>query len=174
MKRALSPQRRISLPRKTADRKATAASPDDDGADAAAAGAIVAIAKASRGPQGRITGLRLPEPTPFAPENAFEPELTQAVADLDTKPAETAPMHREPPPPAPAPQALEASPPAAEAPPRRRSTVREPAPIGGSETPAPMPPPSPEPSPVVVESGEAEAKNQPRKTGWWSRRIMGG
>jgi hypothetical protein len=59
MKRALSPQRRISLPRKTADRKATAASPDDDGADAAAAGAIVAIAKASRGPQGRITGLRL-------------------------------------------------------------------------------------------------------------------
>jgi ribonuclease E len=108
------------------------------------------------------------------PENAFEPELTQAVADLDTSPAEIEPMHREPPPPAAAPQALESSPPAAEAPPRRRSTVREPAPIGGSETQAPMPPPSPEPSPVVVESGEAEAKNQPRKTGWWSRRIMGG
>jgi ribonuclease E len=123
---------------------------------------------------GSDNGFTTSEPTPFAPENAFEPELTPAVADLDTRPAEAAPMHREPPPPAPAPQALEASPPAAEAPPRRRSTVREPAPIGGSETPAPMPPPSPEPSPVVVESGEAEAKNQPRKTGWWSRRIMGG
>jgi hypothetical protein len=54
--------------------------------------------------------------------------------------------------------------------------VREPAPVFSSEaaeTPAPVPPPSPAP-PVVIETGEAEPANQPRKTGWWARRLMGG
>jgi ribonuclease E len=103
-----------------------------------------------------------------------EPELAQAVVDLDTGPADAAPARREPPPP---PQEAEPPAPAAEAQPRRRSTVREPAPVFSSEageTPPPIPTPSPAPAPVVVETSEAEPANQPRKTGWWARRIMGG
>jgi ribonuclease E len=124
---------------------------------------------------GPDNGFASSEPAPYPPENAVEPELTQAVADLDTGPADVPPVRREPTPPAPAQQAVE--PPTAEAPSRRRSTVREPAPgvtSEASDTPAAMPPPSPVPSPVVAETSEAEQTNQPRKTGWWSRRIMGG
>jgi len=60
---------------------------------------------------------------------------------------------------------------------RRRSTVRERAPVGGGEdAPAPMPTaptvsPAPEP---VVEASEAADADRPRKTGWWSRRFAGG
>ena len=88
-----------------------------------------------------------------------EPELKAAVADLDAAPPPAAP-------PAPEPEA-----------PRRRSTVRERAPIvSGDETPAPAPPPSvaPAPEPAVTESNEAPASDQPRRTGWWSRRFAGG
>ncbi len=88
-----------------------------------------------------------------------EPELKAAVADLDAAPPPAAP-------PAPEPEA-----------PRRRSTVRERAPIfSGEETPAPAPLPSvaPAPVPAVTESNEAPASDQPRKTGWWSRRFAGG
>jgi ribonuclease E len=102
-----------------------------------------------------------------------EPELTTAVADLDT--AEP-PAESEPAPPAAAPSAE--SPPAEPAPPRRRSTVREPAPIFGSqETPPPAPP---EPAPVqpavsdVKESSENNEADRPRRSGWWSRRFAGG
>jgi len=58
--------------------------------------------------------------------------------------------------------------------PRRRSTVREPAPgfaSGSSETPPPAPPASPPPAapePVGESSGEEVAK--PRRSGWWSKR----
>jgi len=54
--------------------------------------------------------------------------------------------------------------------------VREPAPfvIGAGEAPVAPPPPAgvPEPPTPQVDSGE-EADNGPRRTGWWSRRIMG-
>ena len=54
--------------------------------------------------------------------------------------------------------------------PRRRSTVREPAPGFGSASPdtPPAPPPSPPPAPAVAESSEEAAK--PRRMGWWSKR----
>jgi ribonuclease E len=66
-----------------------------------------------------------------------------------------------------------------EEPARRRSTVRERAPVGGGETaPAPAPAPAasapPAPEPVVTDSGDGADSNQPRRSGWWSRRSAGG
>jgi ribonuclease E len=67
------------------------------------------------------------------------------------------------------------APPAEPEPPRRRSTVRERAPIGGSDTPPlPAQPAAPAPEPVVTELTEAAEADRPRKTGWWSRRFAGG
>jgi len=99
-----------------------------------------------------------------------EPETRAAVADLDAAPP--------PPPPAPMIAETPVSAPEPEAP-RRRSTVREPAPIshGASAPPSvPAPPavpaaPAPEPA---IETVETEDANRPRKTGWWSRRFGGG
>jgi ribonuclease E len=133
---------------------------------------------------------------PFADSGSVEPDLSSAVADFDRP--WSAPMPSEPvahdfgelPVAEPAARAEpnpeigvpEAPPAAAFAPaesgaeretPRRRSTVREPAPFAVSTAEAPVPPPptpSPEPS-VEVEAPEDVA--QPRRTGWWSRRIMG-
>jgi ribonuclease E len=117
----------------------------------------------------------------YPDEASFEPGLTDAVVDLDTGPADAEPPHAEPPTPAAAPQAAAAEeaplpPPPVEEPPRRRSTVREPAPTAGDngEPVIPTAAPSPAPAPEVSESSEAEQTNQPRRTGWWSRRIMGG
>ena len=105
---------------------------------------------------------------------ALEPDLKAAVADLDAAPASA------PPPPAePAySESVQASPPAQPEPPRRRSTIREPAPnTGGSieaSQPPPMQPASPAPEPVVTEVGDNESTDRPRRSGWWSRRIAGG
>jgi ribonuclease E len=106
----------------------------------------------------------------LAPPAAAEPELKEAVADLDTAPpsAPPAPVSAEP---THAEQQAE--------PPRRRSTVRERAPIGGSDDAAPPAPtapvaPTPAPEPVINEAAATEDTNQPRKTGWWSRRFAGG
>jgi ribonuclease E len=64
-------------------------------------------------------------------------------------------------------------PPAPAAEPRRRSTVREPAPVGSSApVTIPTPPPAPEPPPVVTSDGDDASK--PRKTGWWAKRLLGG
>ncbi len=60
-------------------------------------------------------------------------------------------------------------------PPRRRSTVREPAPFSSSgETGAPMPPSTlpPPPTPIVT-SNESNEPAQPKR-GWWGRRLLGG
>ena len=105
---------------------------------------------------------------------ATEPELKAAVADLDAAPIAA--------PPAPAPEPAAAPPqaaaPHAEEPPRRRSTVREPALIPGNQEasqPAPTQPPPPAPQPVITELlGESADTSQPRRSGWWSRRIAGG
>jgi ribonuclease E len=104
----------------------------------------------------------------LAPPAAAEPELKEAVADLDAAPpsAPPAPVSAE------APHAEQQA-----EPPRRRSTVRERAPIGGSDdTPPPTPtmPVAPAPEPVVTEVAETEGTDRPRKTGWWSRRFAGG
>jgi ribonuclease E len=115
-----------------------------------------------------------------------EPEVADAIADLGGASRAEAPS-------APEPQALQpfepvaretprdtAPEPAPQEPPRRRSTIREPAPVFSSgpmsdvQPPAPAPPPLPEPAPAVTipepaaPSSEAEAK--PRRFGWWNRR----
>jgi len=106
-------------------------------------------------------GLVVPAPT--------EPELKHAVADLDAAPRTISP----------APIADEAPRPAPpEEPVRRRSTVRERAPIGGGEDALPpsqtQQPVSATPEPVVTETSEAAETDRPRRTGWWSRRFAGG
>jgi ribonuclease E len=97
------------------------------------------------------------------PHEASPPDTSAAYAS----PPE--PIHQ----PEPAPQPMAAAPqPSAEgAPPRRRSTVREPAPVSSS-APAMTPAPPPPPAPVVTSTAEADAK--PKRSGWWAKRLLGG
>jgi len=115
-----------------------------------------------------------------------EPEIADAVADLDGQrlaeapPAHETPHARE----APAPQPFEPvarevapEPPAPAESSRRRSTVREPAPMFSSGSmsdvqPAsvPMPPPEPAVTPPEPAATEAPAEAKPRRFGWWNRR----
>ena len=134
-------------------------------------------------PQEFQTGGDLP-----AAQATTEPELAHAVADLDSAPP--APAHRSSGPadssahtavsPAPpAPPAAAESPVQQPEPPRRRSTVREPAPVvNAAESPQPAPapasPPAPAPQPVITELGDSESTDRPRRSGWWSRRFAGG
>ncbi len=109
-----------------------------------------------------------------AGEGRPEPELQNAVADLD-KPAaayESQPAY------APPPYQRPASPPPAEAqaasggqpePPRRRSTIREPAPIAAQG--APPSPTLPPPTPVISSTASDDA-GQPKR-GWWGKRLLG-
>jgi len=80
----------------------------------------------------------------MAPPFDREPE----AAPADTAPAEAKPSHE---------------------PPRRRSTVREPAPFGveGVSPSQPLPPPAP-----VVSSTASEESGTPKR-GWWAKRILG-
>jgi ribonuclease E len=59
-------------------------------------------------------------------------------------------------------------------PPRRRSTVREPAPVFGDGAPTAIPaaPPPAEPAPIVTSAAGDDA-DKPRRTGWWAKRILG-
>jgi ribonuclease E len=106
---------------------------------------------------------------------AIEPELKEAVADLAAAPPEPRgePSGERPPFRAEAPPASAPEP----EPIRRRSTVREKAPVGGSADalpPMPSPSPSAVPEPVVTAITEAAADgDRPRRTGWWSRRFAG-
>jgi ribonuclease E len=98
---------------------------------------------------------------------AAEPELKEAVADLEAAPAAS--------PPAPA-VAEEPQAPAAEPErPRRRSTVREPAPFtGSSDAPPAAVTPQVAPEPATSEDEATEDADRPRRKGWWSRRFAGG
>ena len=79
--------------------------------------------------------------------------------------------------PEPVPQPVAAAPapqPSPEAvPQRRRSTVREPAPVFGGSTPVAMPTPQQPPTPTVISTAEADA-NKPKRSGWWAKRLLGG
>jgi ribonuclease E len=119
---------------------------------------------------------------------ATEPELSHAVADLDAAPDTPRREHAAPP------EVSPVAPPAAAAqpePPRRRSTVREPAPTAGREAAGremagtetaggeipgsnPAPAPSQASEPAITESSQASEGERPRRTGWWSRRFAGG
>jgi ribonuclease E len=76
------------------------------------------------------------------------------------------------------PAATAAETPAAPEAPRRRSTVREPAPQaldheGDVATPSFTPQPAPAVEPVVSSSTEDERGDRPRRSGWWSKRVLG-
>jgi len=106
-------------------------------------------------------------------ENGPEPELQHAVADLDRPPSyETAPAYSEPNEDSPAPPPMETPAPAATAqePPRRRSTIREPAPFAAESTP--MPSPTAAPSAPVISSTGPEEPSTPKR-GWWGKRLLG-
>jgi len=121
------------------------------------------------GPRGPRHGFAPAEELTAPP--ATEPELKEAVADLDVAPRPSVPAavsaeaSQPPTPPGEAEQT------------RRRSTVRERAPIAGSEIappPAPSQPASPAPAPIVTDVSETADPDRPRRTGWWSRRFAGG
>jgi ribonuclease E len=124
-------------------------------------------------------------------DTSSEPELEHAVEDLDRPPASfegggaeqqvhpgrdfppvseedadamAPPFDREPEAPA---QTAPAEPEAVQEPPRRGSTVREPAQFA----PEGVPPPSPPPAPVV--SSPASEESGAPKRGWWAKRLMG-
>jgi ribonuclease E len=105
---------------------------------------------------------------------AREGDLVDAVADLDEPPTEA------PPPAEPADMAASQASPAVpqQESPRRRSTVREPAPATAvsevSAQPTPIQSPAPAQQPVITETGESETADRPRRSGWWSRRFAGG
>jgi ribonuclease E len=118
---------------------------------------------------------------PSAPETAPQPDIRQA--DVVPPPVETQPeaplaqesRHAEPMRPVPIPPV---EPPVEPEPPRKRSTVREPAPFAIGSGDAPVTPvlvtPPPASAPVAAESEGAEDTDQPRRTGWWAKRLMGG
>jgi ribonuclease E len=116
-------------------------------------------------PQEFVPAEGLIEPAPA------EPDLKAAVADLDAPPRPAAPAATR----AEAPEQPLHPP---EEPARRRSTVRERAPISAADEGLPPPqtqqPVSATPEPVITEIGEVAESDRPRRTGWWSRRFAGG
>jgi len=121
---------------------------------------------------------------PFqAGEGTPEPELQNA--ELNQPPAiyESQPDYAPPPyerPISPPPEARPAAPPRVETPapaaaqqepPRRRSTIREPAPVAVEGAPPPPPPTLPLPTPVIS-STASENTGQPKR-GWWAKRLLG-
>src|SRR5215467_13104931 len=154
-----------------------------------------------RGRRGGRRNRRGRDGESFAGEIAPESELASAVDDLD-RPAPIAaaeppeapiagpeapaePRDDVPPPAAAGPQeapAQIASPAVPETmasePPRRRSTVREPAPQvlrDDASSPAPSftPPSVPSVEPVVSSPAESDDSDRPRRSGWWSKRVLG-
>jgi ribonuclease E len=121
----------------------------------------------------------------------IEPELKSAVEDMDrplsigneSAPAEVPAAYATPVGEGPAPlppqlsqepvQEAVAEPPAsaAQEPPRRRSTIREPAPIATAGAPTALPPTLPPPTPVIS-STASDNSGQPKR-GWWGKRLLG-
>ncbi len=111
---------------------------------------------------------------PFrAGENGPEPELQHAVEDLDrpssyeSRPAYAPQVEERP---APPPAEFSATSASAQEPPRRRSTVREPASFAAES--APTPPLATSPSTPIVSSAGSEESAAPKR-GWWGKRLLG-
>ncbi|MGH6770357.1 MAG: Rne/Rng family ribonuclease [Xanthobacteraceae bacterium] len=107
--------------------------------------------------QGAADALQQREET-----HAHEPAQPRADAPETPSPA-----------PPPAPPAAESSEPER---PRRRSTVREPAPtsLSNESSDTPVSAPAAElPQPVVSSADEGDDAGRPRRSGWWSRRVLG-
>ena len=108
-------------------------------------------------------------------ENGAEPELQHAVEDMDRPSSyDAAPPtpYAQPIEQHPAPTAMES--PAATAntqeSPRRRSTIREPAPFASERVPTPPSPAAPS-TPVISSTGPEEPATP--KRGWWGKRLLG-
>ena len=102
-------------------------------------------------------------PRDFAPPQDYAPPARENAPSYSpaSRPETAAPS-----PAAPAPESE---------PPRRRSTIREPAPLAGSgepSSPSPTLPPPPAPTPVVTGNEPGES-TQPKR-GWWGKRLLGG
>jgi ribonuclease E len=91
----------------------------------------------------------------------FEARAAQPAHELAPMAAVAPPPAYEPPPTVPAPQE----------PPRRRSTIREPAPIAVDGAPPPPAPTLPPPTPVIS-STASEDTGKPKR-GWWGKRLLG-
>jgi ribonuclease E len=106
-------------------------------------------------------------------ENGPEPELQHAVEDIDrppnyeSRPAYSPQIEDRP---APPPAEYSATTAGAQEPPRRRSTIREPASFA-AET-APTPPSATSPSAPVISSTGPEESAGPKR-GWWGKRLLG-
>ena len=110
----------------------------------------------------------------FKSEQPFEQRDVEVSEPRHEARAHEAREHESPPPPAPAAPQPAAEQPSQASPPRRRSTVREPAPVSvGEAAERPAPTPVETPQPVVSSIVESEAAAQPRRSGWWSRRVLG-
>ena len=148
-------------------------------ADGVADGAIAATAQAGR--NGDFAAAPGPE-IARAPDYSERPDRSPPREAGASAGPRSQPMRRrfEPVPrPEPAPQPAASAPdpqPAGDRePPRRRSTVREPAPVFSGSAPAVTPTPMtapPPPAPVV--SSTAEADSKPKRSGWWAKRLLGG
>ena len=108
-------------------------------------------------------------------ENGAEPELQHAVEDMDRPPSyDTTPAPSYAPPIEQRPASPAMEPPAAAAhaqePPRRRSTIREPAPFASERAPVPPSPAAPS-TPVISSTGPEEPATP--KRGWWGKRLLG-
>ena len=108
-----------------------------------------------------------PEPEPHAMPHAGAPSEVPPSIETASYKAQSAPNARLPDSEAAAPEPS----------PRRRSTVREPAPqvLRDDEGLAPpsFTPPIPSIEPVVSSSAEGETSDRPRRSGWWSKRVLG-
>ena len=105
-------------------------------------------------------------------ENGPEPGLHHAAEEFesplsyDSPQNFSQPVEEQPPAPPPEPQAPVFS---VQESPRRRSTIREPAPFASDTPPAPTP--ASPPAPVISSSGTEEAAAP--KRGWWGKRLLG-
>jgi len=105
-------------------------------------------------------------------ENGPEPGLHHAAEEFesplsyDSPQNFSQPVEEQPPAPPPEPQAPVFS---VQESPRRRSTIREPAPFASDTPPAPSP--ASPPAPVISSSGTEEAAAP--KRGWWGKRLLG-
>jgi ribonuclease E len=95
-----------------------------------------------------------------APSHAVEPAYTPRIE----------PEPRPEPASQPAAAAAPPQPSADREPPRRRSTVREPAPTFSSSAPVVIPPPPP----AVISTANADDASKPKRSGWWAKKLLGG